>query len=103
MRDLIVSSMKQYFVYILASKPYGVLYIGVTGNLIRRGNEYRKQVVDGFTKRYFVHRLVYYEITNDIRSALEREKQLKKWKRQWKIELINKMNPKWKDLFSQLI
>ncbi len=82
----------------MASKRNGVLYIGVTNNLIRRVYEHKNNLVIGFTQKYFVHRLVYFEKTEDINSAIIREKQLKKWNRKWKIELIEKENPKWKDL-----
>ena len=94
--------MKQYCVYILASKKNGVLYIGVTSNLQKRIWEHKNNVVEGFTKKYFVHKLVYFEQTSDVNSALLREKQLKKWKREWKINLIEKENPFWKDLYETL-
>ena len=94
--------MKQYCVYILASKKDGVLYIGVTSNLQKRIWEHKNNIVEGFTKEYFVHRLVYFEQTTDVNSALLREKQLKKWKREWKINLIEKENPYWKDLYETL-
>ena len=90
---------KQYCVYILASKKNGTLYIGVTNNLLRRVYEHRNNSIDGFTRKYGVHRLVYYETTDDIESAITREKQLKKWKRDWKIEMIEKCNPEWDDLY----
>jgi putative endonuclease len=93
---------KTYYVYILASKKDGVLYIGVTNNLIKRIYEHKQGFVDGFTKKYYIKRLVYYEETSDIRSALEREKQLKNWKRDWKITLIEKNNPDWKDLYASV-
>ena len=95
--------MKKYFVYILASKRNGTLYIGVTNNLIRRVYEHRNNLVSGFTKRYSIHRLVYYEQYDDVVTAIQREKRLKKWNRQWKIELIEKDNPEWIDLYLQLI
>jgi len=95
--------MKSYYVYILASRRNGTLYIGVTNDLIKRVYEHRNDLVEGFTKGYQVHRLVYYEQTNDIRSAITREKQMKKWKRRWKIELIEENNPEWKDLYDELI
>ena len=95
--------MKQYYVYILASKKNGTLYIGVTSNLIKRVYEHQNNLVDGFTQNYNVHNLVYYEITEDIHNAITREKQLKKWKRNWKIRLIEKRNPEWKDLYSELM
>ena len=91
-----------YYVYILASKKNGVLYIGVTNDLIRRIYEHKNNLVDGFTKKYFVHRLVYFEQTPDVISAITREKQIKKWLRRWKIELIEKDNPQWNDLFDSL-
>lgn len=94
---------KHYFVYILASKRNGTLYIGVTNNLIRRVYEHKNDLIEGFTKKYGVHHLVYYEMTNDVKSAIEREKRLKKWNRKWKLELIEKMNPQWKDLYDELV
>ncbi|MBI1804082.1 MAG: GIY-YIG nuclease family protein [Ignavibacteriae bacterium] len=93
---------KTYYVYILASKRNGTLYIGITCNLIRRVYEHKKGLVKGFTKKYRVHNLVYYESTTDVRAAIEREKRLKKWNRAWKIKLIEKMNPTWKDLYFEL-
>ncbi len=95
--------MKKYYVYILASKKNGTLYVGVTGNLMLRVYEHRNDLVDGFTKRYKVHDLVYYEEYGDVYDALSREKRIKVWKRQWKIDLIEKDNPEWKDLSSLLI
>jgi putative endonuclease len=89
-------------VYILASKKNGVLYIGVTSNLQKRVWEHKNNIADGFTQKYFVHRLMYFEQTTDVHSALVREKQLKKWKRDWKINLIEKENPHWKDLYETL-
>ena len=91
----------QYYVYI-ASSISKRIYIGVTNNLPRRIYEHKKGLVDGFTKKYKIKKLVYYEETNDIYSAIEREKQLKKWRREKKIKLIEKDNSKWKDLFSDL-
>jgi putative endonuclease len=91
--------MRSYFVYILANKKYGTIYIGVTNNLLRRVYEHKKKIIKGFTSRYGIDKLVYAEETSDIYSALLREKQLKKWNREWKLELIHKMNPEWKDLF----
>ena len=90
--------MRTYFVYILSNWCDSVLYIGVTGNLPRRLYEHRNGLVDGFSKKYHTHKLVYYEYTNDVYSAISREKQLKKWRREKKNELISKMNPEWKDL-----
>ncbi len=95
--------MKQYYVYILTSKKNGTLYLGVTNNLLKRAYEHKNNLVDGFTKKYNIHRLVYYEETGDVNSAITREKQMKKWKRKWKMELIEKFNPDWKDLYEDLI
>ncbi len=89
---------KYYYVYILASKKNGTLYIGVTNHLIRRVYEHKNSLAKGFTKKYKVTQLVYYEDYNDIHNAIVREKQLKKWNRQWKIKLIEDMNPNWNDL-----
>ena len=89
--------------YILASKRNGTLYIGVTNNLVKRVYEHKNNLVDGFTKKYKVHMLVYYECTNDARSALNREKQLKKWNRKWKLRLIEEFNPEWEDLYKNLL
>lgn len=95
--------MKSYYVYILASKRNGTLYIGVTDHLVKRVWQHKNNLVEGFTKRYKVHMLVYYEDTPDIMSAIAREKQLKAWKRQWKLELIEKNNTDWHDLYNELI
>ena len=95
--------MKQYYVYILASKRNGTLYVGVTNDLMRREYEHKKYFKDGFTKRYEIDRLVYYEIFEDIYSAIEREKLLKRWRRKWKLGLIEKNNPNWVDLYFKLI
>ena len=88
-----------YYVYILASQPNGTLYIGVTNDLVRRVHEHKTDAVDGFTKRYGVHRLVYFEATENIESAIQREKRLKKWPREWKANLIVHENPTWDDLY----
>jgi putative endonuclease len=90
---------KSYYVYMLARKRKGTLYIGVTNDLVRRVYEHKQGLVEGFTKKYNVHQLVFFEETNDVESAITREKQMKKWNRQWKIELIEKENPEWKDLY----
>ncbi len=90
--------MKNYFVYILTNKTNKILYIGVTNDLLKRVNEHKNKPVKGFTKKYNVDKLVYYEQTNSVESAIKREKQLKNWHRQWKINLINNFNPTWKDL-----
>jgi putative endonuclease len=89
---------KQYYVYILTNKGNTVLYIGVTNNLERRIFEHKNKLVEGFTKKYNLNKLIYYEMTEDINSAIEREKQLKNWHRDWKINLIKRFNPMWKDL-----
>ena len=91
--------MKSYFVYVLASSRNGTLYIGVTSNLLKRVWEHKNNFIDGFTKKYSVHMLVYFEETSEIESAIQREKQLKTWKRNWKLELIEKGNPEWRDLY----
>jgi putative endonuclease len=94
--------MKKYYVYILSSKKNGTLYTGVTNSLVRRIYEHKNKLNDGFTKKYNVVRLVYYEEFENIIDAILREKRIKKWKRQWKIELLEKLNPKWNDLFNDL-
>ncbi|MBI5876115.1 MAG: GIY-YIG nuclease family protein [Chloroflexi bacterium] len=94
---------KQPAVYILASQRNGTLYVGVTGNLSRRVWQHKNDEVVGFTRQYHVHILVYYEVFDDMRAAIEREKQLKKWNRAWKIELIERANPQWRDLSDELV
>ena len=94
---------KQYYVYILASKKNGTLYIGVTSDLVKRVYEHKENLVDGFTKKHDVHTLVYYEATTDVESAIKREKQLKHWNRAWKVALIEKGNPLWRDLYEELL
>ena len=89
---------KSYYVYILAGKRNGTLYIGITSDLKKRVFQHKNNLSEGFTKKYRVHSLVYYEHTGDVISAIEREKQLKKWRRDWKLDLIEKENPDWKDL-----
>ena len=91
--------MYTYHVYILASAKNGTLYIGVTNDIIRRVYEHKNNVIDGFTKKYNVHKLVYCEEFSDVCDAITREKQLKRWNRQWKIELIESINPEWDDLY----
>ena len=93
---------KTYYVYILANKRNGTLYTGVTNNLVRRVYEHKNNLIQGFTKKYGVHMLVYYDYTSDIESALTREKQLKTWKRKWKLALIEAFNPEWKDLWEDI-
>ncbi|NJN82958.1 MAG: GIY-YIG nuclease family protein [Caldilineaceae bacterium] len=90
--------VRTYFVYIMASQKNGTLYIGMTNDLVRRVYEHKNDAHEGFTQKYGVHRLVYYESTNDVTAAITREKRMKKWKRQWKINLIEERNPDWKDL-----
>jgi putative endonuclease len=94
--------MKYSFVYILASQKNGTLYIGVTSELKQRVFLHKQEKVDGFTKKYRVNKLVYYEVFEDIDSAIIREKQLKEWKRKWKIELIEKKNIEWTDMYDKL-
>jgi putative endonuclease len=94
--------MKNYYVYILANKRNGTLYTGVNNNLLRRVIEHKRKIVKGFTEKYNVNKLVWYEQTNDIRLAIQREKQIKKWLRKWKLELIEETNPNWKDLFYEI-
>ena len=93
---------KQYCVYILANRKNGTLYVGITSDLIRRVGEHKNKVVAGFTKRYGVDKLVYYEVFDDPENAIKREKRLKYYKRAWKIDLIEKNNPQWKDLYKAL-
>ncbi len=90
-------------VYILASRRNGTLYIGVTSNLIKRVWEHKNNIVKGFTKRYDVHLLVWYEIHASMEEAIAREKRIKKWRREWKIRLIEEKNPQWRDLYSDLL
>jgi putative endonuclease len=93
--------VKQPVVYILASRPYGTLYVGVTSNLAARIEAHRAGVVAGFTDDYGVHMLVYFEVHSEMYEAIQREKRLKKWNRAWKIKLIEELNPEWKDLSAQ--
>ena len=89
---------RSFYVYILASRRNGTLYVGVTNDLARRTFEHRNDLVPGFTKRYGVHVLVWYEVHSNIRLAIEREKQIKGWNRAWKLKLIERVNPAWNDL-----
>ncbi len=91
-----------YYVYILASRPNGTLYIGMTNDLVRRVYEHKEELADGFTKRYGVKTLVYFEIHETAEQAIRREKTLKRWLRDWKIALIENDNPYWDDLYQQL-
>lgn len=90
---------KSYFVYILATQRNGTFYVGITADLVRRIWEHKQGAVDGFTKKYGVKNLVYYEVFNDPESAIKREKRLKKWSRESKMKAIEKINPEWKDLY----
>ena len=93
---------KASYVYILASGLNGTLYIGITSDLVKRIWQHREGVAEGFTKRYSIKDLVWYEIHSDISEAIRREKQIKKWDRSWKIELIQKSNPTWRDLYADI-
>jgi putative endonuclease len=88
-----------YYVYLLASDKHGTLYLGVTNDIVRRIYEHKNKFVEGFTKRYSVDKLVWFEIHNDAITAIAREKELKKWRRVWKIRLIEETNPQWTDLY----
>jgi len=92
-----------YFVYLLASKPYGTLYVGVTSNLAKRLAEHKVKLVRGFTAEYGVDRLVWFECHDEHASALQREKRIKEWKRDWKINLIESDNPRWLDLMPPVL
>ena len=95
--------MKQPAVYILASKRNGTLYVGVTSDLVQRVWQHKNDVVEGFTKKYGVHTLVYFELHDDMESAILREKRLKKWNRDWKLRLIEEKNPDWNDLYDSIV
>ena len=95
--------MKAYYVYLLASKRNGMLYTGITNSLVRRVYQHKNEEMDGFTSKYHVHRLVYYKRFDDVKSAIRCEKRLKKWNRKWKLDLIEKHNPDWKDLYDKLV
>jgi len=87
----------------VTNRPYGSLYVGVTSDLVKRIWQHRNRQADGFTKRYNLHHLVYYELHEEMSTAILREKQLKNWRRQWKIELIEEMNPGWTDLWESIL
>ncbi len=93
----------RYAVYLLSSRKYGPLYVGVTGNLINRIIVHREELLKGFTSQYHLHRLLYFELYDDPSDAILREKRIKKWRREWKIALIEKENPEWDDLFDRVI
>ncbi|MFO1256919.1 MAG: GIY-YIG nuclease family protein [Gammaproteobacteria bacterium] len=95
--------MPDSFVYILANKRNGTLYTGVTSDFIKRTDQHKSNLVEGFSKKYGTHLLVYYEIFSDIVEAITREKQIKKWRRQWKLDLIEDLNPHWDDLYNSLL
>ena len=97
-----MSIERSYWVYILASRIGGTLYIGVTNDLVRRVYEHKMGLADGFTKKYGIHRLVYFEQYSEVEAAILREKRLKKWNRAWKIQLIEALNPNWDDLYPQI-
>jgi len=94
---------KSYFVYILTNKPLGILYIGITNSLLRRIDQHQSKIVSGFTKKYNLDKLVYYEVYDNPTVAITREKQLKNWHRDWKINLINDFNSAWRDLYPDLM
>ncbi len=93
---------KNFYTYILTSKRNGTLYIGVTSDLIKRIWQHKEELADSFTKKYNIKNLVYYEQHEDAYSAITREKQLKSWKRKWKLEIIEKFNPRWEDLYKKI-
>lgn len=95
--------MKQYYIYIMANESNRVLYVGITSNLPRRVYEHKDKLVAGFTSKYELHKLVYFEETSDVSVALDREKKLKKWPREYKNKLINKFNPKWDDFYQHIL
>ena len=95
-------TMRAGYVYFLSNKPNGILYVGVTNDLVRRVHEHRTGAVAGFTKRYGLKTLVYFEVFDDIRTAIQREKNIKHWSRTWKVRLILAENPQWRDLYDSL-
>jgi putative endonuclease len=94
--------MKQYYVYILCSKRNGTLYTSITSDIIKRIYEHKNNLIEGFSQKYNVHRIVWYEIHETADAAISREKQIKVWKRQWKLRLIEKDNPEWNDLYDNI-
>ena len=92
-----------YFVYLMASQKNGTLYVGVTNDLVRRVFEHKNDLVEGFTRRYGVHTLVWFESTSSIQAAIQREKQLQNWRREWKVGLIEQLNPDWNELYEGLL
>jgi len=93
---------RHYFVYILTNKAYGTLYVGITNDLVRRAWEHRNDFVEGFTRAHQLHRLVWYEVHEDVEQAIRREKLIKKWHRDWKVNLIQALNPGWDDLYGEI-
>ena len=93
---------KEFYVYILASKKNGTLYTGVTSNIIKRTWQHKNGLIEGFSKKYNIKNLVYYEVHANPESAITREKQIKKWRRAWKLRLIEEKNPEWKDLYEEI-
>jgi putative endonuclease len=91
------------YVYILSNKKHGTIYIGVTNNLVRRIHEHKEKIIKSFSQKYDLTKLVYYEVFDSIVDAITREKNLKNWKREWKVELIEKMNPEWEDLYYKIV
>lgn len=91
-----------YYVYILSSKRNGTLYVGVTNDLVRRIGEHKQGIADGFTKRYSIKFLMHFEVFDDVQNAIQREKQMKEWRRAWKVALIEKGNPQWRDLYDEI-
>lgn len=94
---------RSYYVYILASAPYGTLYTGMTSDLVRRVWEHRSDLVPGFSKQYQTHTLVWYESHHEVMAAIAREKRIKNWNRDWKVNLIQAMNPEWRDLYDRIV
>jgi putative endonuclease len=94
---------KQYYVYLITNEPYGTLYVGVTNDLVRRIYEHREGAVQGFSKQHGLNRLVWFEAHDDVLAAIEREKVIKRWRRDWKMNLIQAMNPNWDDLYESIV
>ena len=97
------SGVKQPCVYMLASRRNGTLYVGVTSDLVKRIGQHQNDLVEGFTKRYVVHDLVWFELHDEMQAAIKREKNIKAWQRAWKIEMIEQANPEWRDLYQDLL
>jgi len=95
--------MRHFYVYMMSNKPYGTLYVGITNDLVRRVWEHKNDVVEGFTRDHSLKNLVWYEVHEDPMVAISREKLIKKWHRDWKVNRIQEMNPRWEDLYSKII